>query len=150
MFPKGSILRDVWWEAHDGRIRKPEHVIGPKHKDPNINGELHDLRPANRGIPLLVGVPYKIPLETSSDVMVTGHGNRSISGAQLGIDINLATQKQLEAIPGIGENSAWSIISKRAKMSRNSEGRPFPSVSNAFEEIGIELTEMARNVLISD
>ena len=67
--------------------------------------------------PLLVGVPYKIPLETSSDVMVTGHGNRSISGVQLGIDINLATRKQLEAIPGIGENSAWSIISKRAKMS---------------------------------
>ncbi len=151
MFPRGSILRGVWWEAHDGRIRKPEHVIGPKHKDPNINGEPGMTFGRQIGAyPLLVGVPYKIPLETSSDVMVTGHGNRSISGVQLGIDINLATQKQLEAIPGIGENSAWSIITKRAKISRNSEGRPFTSVSNAFEEIGIELTEMARNVLISD
>ena len=71
-------------------------------------------------------------------------------GNHLGIDINLATHKQLEAIPGIGENSAWSIVSKRAKMSRVSNPRPFTSVYNAFEEIGLELPEMARSVLISD
>ena len=151
MFPIGSILRGVWWEAHDGRIRKPEHVTRRKHKDPSINGEPGMTFGRQIGAyPLLVGVPYKIPLETNSDVMVTGHGNRSISGVQLGIDINLATQKQLEAIPGIGENSAWSIVSKRAKLSRESDGRPFTSVSNAFEEIGLELPEMAHTVLISD
>ena len=49
-----------------------------------------------------------------------------------------------------GENSALSIISKRAKMSNDSDCRPFTSVSNAFEEIGLELPEMARNVLVSD
>ena len=65
--------------------------------------------------PILVGVPYRIPLETSSDIMVTGHGKRSITGVELGIDVNSATQHQLQAIPGISSKGAWRLLSTRAR-----------------------------------
>jgi Holliday junction resolvasome RuvABC DNA-binding subunit len=34
------------------------------------------------------------------------------------------TQKQLEAIPGIGEKTAWKLISQRAKGKRKSREQP--------------------------
>ena len=62
-----------------------------------------------------MGVEYKIPLETQSSVMITGHGARSITGVEVGLDMETITQKQLEAIPGIGKKTAWNLISSRAK-----------------------------------
>ena len=150
MFPEGTILGGIWWEAHDDRIRRPEQVTNPGHRDPGITGSPGITFGRQIGAyPILVGVPYRIPLETSSNIMVTGHGNRSISGVELGIDINEATQKQLEAIPGIGAKSAWSLVSNRAKLSRTRSSRPFSSVSEAFEEIDLELPEKARRILVA-
>ena len=38
---------------------------------------------------------------------ITGHGARSITGVEVGLDPLTVTEKQLEAIPGIGKKSAW-------------------------------------------
>ena len=150
MFQEGSILRDVWWEAHGDRIRRPEQVTDPIHRDPHVVGTSGITFGRQIGAyPILVGVPYRIPLESSSDVMVTGHGKRSISGVELGMDINEVTHRQLEAIPGIGPKSAWSIVSIRAKLSRESSNRPFSSVSEAFEKIGLEMPRKIEQVLVA-
>jgi radical SAM superfamily enzyme with C-terminal helix-hairpin-helix motif len=63
-----------------------------------------------------VGVEYKIPLESQSNVMITGHGARSITGVEVGLDPLTVTEKQLEAIPGIGKKSAWNLVAERAKL----------------------------------
>ena len=150
MFPIGSILRDLWWEAHDDRIRRPEQVTDPVFRDPGIMGAPGVTFGRQIGAyPILVGVPYKIPLESRSDVIITGHGNRSISGVELGIDINDATQRQLESIPGIGRRSAWSLLSTRAKLARESSIRPFSTVSEAFQQSGLDMPDIAERILVA-
>ena len=99
--------------------------------------------------PILVGVPYRIPLESRSDVLITGHGKRSISGVELEIDVNEASQRQLESIPGIGKKSAWSIVSTRAKLIREMSDKPFSSVSEAFIKSGLETPEIAEKILVA-
>ena len=96
--------------------------------------------------PILVGLPYHAPLESVSNAIVTGHGKRSITAVEVGIDINEASQKQLEAIPGIGENSAWRIISERVK--RKHKGQEFKSVDEAFKSIEIDIPKIAKQVLV--
>ena len=150
MFPKGSILRGIWWEAHDNRIRRPEQVIDPEHRDPSILGSSGITFGRQIGAyPILVGVPYRIPLESRSDVLITGHGKRSISGVELEIDVNEASQRQLESIPGIGKKSAWSIVSTRAKLIREMSDKPFSSVSEAFIKSGLETPEIAEKILVA-
>ena len=129
MLPTGTILRDIWWEAHDDRIRRPEQVLDPKYRDQSILGKPGITFGRQIGAyPILVGVPYKIPLETSSDIMVTGHGKRSITGVELGLDVNTATQHQLQSIPGISSKGAWRLVSARARE----RGNNFPSTQHAF------------------
>ena len=147
MFPLGSVLNDVWWETHDDRIRRPEQVLNPIHRDESIYGKSGITFGRQIGAyPILVGVPYHIPLETDSDILVTGHGMRSISGVELGLDINSVSQQQLEAIPGIGKKGAWRIISSRAKASRKSDS-PFDTVEKAFIMSDLEMPLLAKKVL---
>ena len=136
MLPTGTILRDVWWEAQDDRIRRPEQVLDSKYSDEEIRGKPGITFGRQIGAyPILVGVPYRIPLETSSDIMVTGHGKRSITGVELGIDVNSATQHQLQAIPGISSKGAWRLISARARE----KGGLFSSTEEAFAAAQLEL-----------
>ena len=121
--------------------------MNPIHRDLSIYGKSGITFGRQIGAyPILVGVPYQIPLENSSDILVTGHGMRSISGVETGLDINSVSQQQLEAIPGIGKKAAWRIISSRAKASRKSD-IPFESVESAFEIANIELPLLAEKVL---
>ena len=71
-----------------------------------------------------------------------------ITGVEIGLDVNNATQQQLEAIPGIGSKSSWRIVSARAKAARNS-GRPFETVQEAFSESGMPIPEFAGEVLVA-
>ena len=147
MFPTGLILNDIWWETHGDRIRIPEHVLNPIHRDPSIYGKSGITFGRQIGAyPILVGVPYQIPLENSSDILVTGHGMRSISGVEIGLNINSVSQQQLESIPGIGKKAAWRIVSTRAKASRKSEV-PFESVAHAFEIADLDMPLLAEKVL---
>jgi len=149
MLPTGTILREVWWEAHNDRIRRPEQITDPEHRDPRIHGRSGVTFGRQIGAyPILIGVPYRIPLETRSDILVTDHGMRSITGVEVGLDINNATQQQLEAIPGIGSKSSWRIVSARAKAARSSN-RPFQTVQEAFSESGMRMPEFAGEVLVA-
>ena len=94
--------------------------------------------------PILIGVPYHIPLESSSNIMITGHGARSITGVEIGLDINTVTEKQLEAIPGLGKKSAWNLISARAKLRRK---ETTPSVEAVFEAAQINMESQMKTVL---
>jgi radical SAM superfamily enzyme with C-terminal helix-hairpin-helix motif len=150
MLPVGTILRQVRWEAHNDRIRRPEQVIDPKYRDPEIHGSSGVTFGRQIGAyPILVGVRYRIPLETISDILVTEHGKRSVTGVEMGVDINRATAQQLAAIPGIGKKSAWNIVSTRARLGRSGSSKPFSSVGEAFLQSGVDIPEFADPILIS-
>jgi radical SAM superfamily enzyme with C-terminal helix-hairpin-helix motif len=138
LFPLGGILRDVHWESHDGRTRLPAHLNSP-HTDPAVHGKAGITFGRQIGAyPILVGVEYKIPLETQSDIVITGHGARSITGVELNMDPLHATEKQLSAIPGIGAKSAWNLVSSRARALRKAKGAsPFDSVDEWFGAAGV-------------
>lgn len=132
LFPLGNILSDVHWEAHDGRTRLPAH-LGEAHTADASRGKAGITFGRQIGAyPILIGVEYHIPLETQSNIVITGHGARSITGVEIHLDHQTMTQKQLEAIPGIGEKTAWKLISQRAKQT--SKGRaPFETAADWFK-----------------
>ncbi|MGB2339408.1 MAG: radical SAM protein, partial [Candidatus Poseidoniaceae archaeon] len=130
LFPLGHVLRDVHWETHDGRTRLPVHLT-EEHTGKHIHGRAGLTFGRQIGAyPILIGVPYHIPLESSSNIMITGHGARSITGVEVGLDINSVTEKQLEAIPGIGKKGAWNLISARARLKRKETA---PSLERIFD-----------------
>ena len=61
-------------------------------------------------------------LEASTDVMVTGHGQRSITGIELNMNADDVTASVLEAIPGVGAKAAWALVTERAKRARKRTG----------------------------
>ncbi|MCX9025361.1 MAG: radical SAM protein [Candidatus Methanoperedens sp.] len=69
--------------------------------------------------PLLVGIPLKLELNKSFDILVTDHGHRSITGIPVPVDINTASVKLLQVLPGIGKQQVAEII--RGKPFRNKE-----------------------------
>ena len=148
MFPIGTELKGIWWEAHDDRIRRPEQVLDKMHRDSSVHGRAGITFGRQIGAyPILVGTPYQIPLETESDIIVTGHGMRSISGVETNLSINSASQSQLEAIPGIGNKAAWRIVSNRAKSLRKSSENPYSDVKTALQDAGVQSYGLALKVL---
>ena len=147
MFPTGSTLNDVRWESHDSRIRLPKH-LEQEHLSQDILGKGGVTFGRQIGAyPILIGVPYLIPLESISNVVITGHGMRSITGVECNMDINTATEKQLESIPGISKKGAWSLISERAKRKNKGSEVPFENIEEAFNSVGLHITEIAHEIL---
>ena len=87
--------------------------------------------------PILIGTEYLIPLESTSDIVVTGHGARSITGVECSMDYDTITEKQLSAIPGIGDKSAWKLIGERVKLKRKDSSKSFPDVQSWFGAAGL-------------
>ena len=90
--PRGTILRNVRTEMREGKM-----TFG---------------RQAGT-YPLLVGLPYPLELGQSIDVMVTDHGQRSITAVEHPLDVNSAPMAALSAIPGIGKKRAARIVRSR-------------------------------------
>jgi radical SAM superfamily enzyme with C-terminal helix-hairpin-helix motif len=90
--PRGTILRNVNTEMREGKM-----TFG---------------RQAGT-YPLLVGLPYPLELGQSIDVMVTDHGQRSITAVEHPLDVNSAPMAALSAIPGIGMKRAARIVRSR-------------------------------------
>ena len=138
LFPLGQILRSVRWESHGGRTRLPAH-LGPEHTDQDCHGKAGITFGRQIGAyPILIGTEYLIPLESSSDILVTGHGARSITGVEIGLNHDNITEKQLSAIPGIGSKTAWKLIGQRAKLKRKGSEKSFDSAKQWFDTAGID------------
>ena len=90
--PYGTVLRDVYMEIHDGNTTFGRQI---------------------GSYPLLVGIPYKVDLDTFQDVFVTDWGFRSITGVTYPFDINSQPMTALAALPGIGKKRASKIVMER-------------------------------------
>ena len=61
------------------------------------------------------------------------------------------SQKQLEAIPGIGEKSAWRLISHRVKMKRkNGNHSSYESPEDWFENSKVDWSTSFNDFLTSE
>ena len=90
--PAGTVLRNVYAEIHDGNTtfgRQPGSY------------------------PILVGIPYKMPLDAKYDVVVTDWGYRSVTGLTYPFRINIMPMSALSALPGIGKKRASTLVLKR-------------------------------------
>ena len=72
------------------------------------------------------------------DILVTGHGARSITGMEIGLNHDNITEKQLSAIPGIGSKTAWKLIGQRAKLKRKGLDNSYDTSKQWFETAGID------------
>jgi radical SAM superfamily enzyme with C-terminal helix-hairpin-helix motif len=88
--PEGTILRDVMCEVHEKGITFGRQL---------------------GSYPLLIGVPVSLPLQKFTDITVTGHGMRSITGIPYPLPINTASPNLIRELPGLGRKAADSIIS---------------------------------------
>ena len=137
LFPKGEILREIRWESHNGRTRLPVHLESP-HIDETVRGKAGITFGRQIGAyPILVGAEYLIPLETTSDIIVTGHGARSITGVECSLNFDTVSEKQLAAIPGIGNKSAWKLIGERVKLKRKDSTKSFADTQTWFAAAGL-------------
>ncbi len=143
LFPLGEVLHGVHWEAHDGRTRLPAHLEA-SHRDPPVHGQAGVTFGRQIGAyPILIGAEYKIPLETQSSVLITGHGARSITGVEVGLNPRTVSQKQLEAIPGLGKKSAWNLVAARAKVL--SKGKEV-DLEDWFDRTKVPLNDAIRSI----
>lgn len=88
VYPIGTVLKDVYMETRDGHT-----TFG---------------RPIG-SYPILVGIPYEVPLETYHDVVVSDHGYRSITGFVTPFPVHAAGTKMWQALPGIGKKRAVTL-----------------------------------------
>ncbi|MCQ1535580.1 radical SAM protein [Methanosarcina sp. KYL-1] len=86
--PEGTVLRDVMCEVHE-------------------NGTTFGRQLGS--YPLLVGIPSSLPLRTFTDVTVTGHGMRSITGIPYPLRINSASNALIRELPGLGRKAADAV-----------------------------------------
>ena len=54
----------------------------------------------------------------------------------------MCIRDRLEAIPGIGKNSAWKIVSTRARLKRE-----YYTFEQVFEDAGLEIPDVALGIL---
>lgn len=63
--------------------------------------------------PILAGVPLPLPIRTVLDVVVVGHGMRSLTALPCPVSINTLPASALVSIPGIGKKRARAIAGAR-------------------------------------
>jgi len=94
ILPPGTILTDVFMEKIDGNVTFGRQV---------------------GTYPLLVGVEYDLDLHEYYDVIITDHGQRSVTGIHHPFYVSDASFSQLQKIPGIGKKRAATIFRERPK-----------------------------------
>lgn len=94
--PEGTVLRDVFLEMREGHVTYGRQV---------------------GTYPILVGLPYDAAPNRFVDVRVASHGQRSLTGLEYPLDLNTASFRAIQALPGIGAKRAARIV----------RARPFPS-----------------------
>jgi len=90
--PDGTVLRDVYLEIHEGHVTYGRQI---------------------GTYPILVGLPYDLSVGRFVDVKITSQGERSVTGVEFPLDVNRASLKALEALPGVGAKRAARIVRRR-------------------------------------
>ncbi len=111
MLPLGTVLSDVYMEKRDGKTTFGRQV---------------------GSYPILVGIKYPLDLGKFYDVIITGHGYRSVTGIHHPFYLDDADYRQLSAIPGIGKKRAASLF---RKMPSNKEELKKVIDGNAADEV---------------
>ncbi|ASJ08929.1 radical SAM protein [Thermococcus siculi] len=114
--PVGTILRDVRAEVVDKGLTYGRQI---------------------GSYPLVVGIPKELPLDRFYDVIIVGHGYRSITGIPVPVNVNKETPRVLQHLPGVGKKTAVRILSKR----------PFKNMEEFFREVGNEKRELLEDVI---
>jgi radical SAM superfamily enzyme with C-terminal helix-hairpin-helix motif len=96
--PNGTVLRDVMCEVHGKGVTFGRQL---------------------GSYPLLIGVPDSLPLRKFIDVIVTGHGMRSITGIPYPLSINMASFSLVKELPGISGKVAASVIAGSPYIDRD-------------------------------
>ncbi|HLE54040.1 MAG TPA: radical SAM protein [Thermoplasmata archaeon] len=92
VLPEGTVLRDVYLEIRDGHVTYGRQI---------------------GTYPILVGLPYDLSVTRFVDVKITSHGERSVTGVEFPLDVNRASLRALEALPGVGAKRAARIVRRR-------------------------------------
>ncbi len=92
VLPEGTVLRDVFLEIQQGHVTYGRQI---------------------GTYPILVGLPYDLETDRFVDVTVTTHGERSVTGVEFPLDVNAASLRALEALPGVGAKRAARIVRRR-------------------------------------
>ena len=146
MLPVGQKLGKVWWESHDSRTRLPRH-LDESCRVEEIRGKAGVSFGRQIGAyPILIGMPYLAPLESQSEVIVVGHGKRSITAVESQIPFKSATMAQLRSIPGIGEKAAWRLVSDRAKRQSKKRSEP-DTIAEIFADSNLDCSPLAEQIL---
>ena len=117
VFPQGTVLKDVIIEKHSGNISYGRQM---------------------GTYPIVVGIPKILPLRTHVDCVVIDHGQRSITGIPIPVDLNSESLKLLKWIPGIG----------KATLSKIELERPYKSMKDFKERTGAELPEWIEEMVL--
>jgi len=92
ILPEGTVLRDVYLEIRHGHVTYGRQI---------------------GTYPILVGLPYDLDVNRFMDVKITSHGARSVTAVEFPLDVNRASLKALEALPGVGAKRAARIVRHR-------------------------------------
>ncbi|ASJ14309.1 radical SAM protein [Thermococcus radiotolerans] len=111
LVPVGTVLRDVRAEVFENGLTYGRQI---------------------GSYPLIVGIPKEIELNRFYNVLIVGHGFRSITGVPVPINVNTETPKVLQYLPGIGKKNVVRILSKR----------PFRDKNEFFLTVGEDKREM--------
>jgi radical SAM superfamily enzyme with C-terminal helix-hairpin-helix motif len=95
--PEGTVLRDVYLELHEGHMTYGRQI---------------------GTYPILVGLPYPVPVDRFLDVRVVSHGQRSLTALEYPLDVNTASLAAIASLPGIGARRAARIVRGRPLVSR--------------------------------
>jgi len=92
ILPEGTVLRDVYLEIRHGHVTYGRQI---------------------GTYPILVGLPYDLEVNRFMDVKITSHGARSVTAVEFPLDVNRASLRALEALPGVGAKRAARIVRNR-------------------------------------
>ncbi|WP_324756785.1 radical SAM protein [Haloarcula sp. GH36] len=93
------------------RVAPPGTVLPDVHLEYHQDGKTFGRQLGT--YPLLVAIPGERDLGQVLDVAITDHGYRSVTGVPHPLDLNAASMDELQAIPGIGSQTAGNIVVER-------------------------------------
>jgi radical SAM superfamily enzyme with C-terminal helix-hairpin-helix motif len=115
ILPQGVILKDVFMEKQVGNITFGRQI---------------------GTYPILMGIPYKVPLENFYNLVITDYGYRSATGIVTPFKINHEPLSALSALPNVGKKRAARLLRNRPYKNINElqNALDVPKILKGFEK----------------